>query len=146
MSRAQKSRLIAVVNYLAAGFTLLLVTGVDFLLWLFLPVFFTFAVVEAGLLLAAGACAAGVWAARMAPTLNREAKISLFTLVLLLRGAHFRLAIPSCGRTRKSTIACVPEFLAPKYGGRAVRILMNETLPIFGARNSPGGRFSERLG
>ena len=40
----------------------------------------------------AGACEAGAWAARMAPTLNREAKISLFTLVLLLRGVRFRLA------------------------------------------------------
>jgi hypothetical protein len=59
--------------YFAAGLTLLVFTAVDFVLWCFLLVF-TFEVV----LLLAGACAAGAWAARMAPTLKREAKISLF--------------------------------------------------------------------
>ena len=92
--RARNSRPVAVISYLVAGLTLVLFTAVAFL-WCFL-LFFTFAtfvVLEAGALVsAAGACEAGVWAARMAPTLNREAKISLFTLVLLLRGVRFRLA------------------------------------------------------
>jgi hypothetical protein len=73
--RARKSRHIAVSHYLATGLTLVLFAAVDFLLCAFLLVF-TFEVVLA---LAAGADAgaAGVCAARMAPTLKREAKISL---------------------------------------------------------------------
>ena|ERR1700677_4917374 len=61
-------------SYLAAGLALVLSTEVLFLLLCFLLVL----AFEVVLVLAAGAGAAGVWAARMAPTLKREAKISLF--------------------------------------------------------------------
>jgi hypothetical protein len=60
-----------------------LLAAPDFLLLCFLvPVFF-----ETLLLDAAGAGAAGVCAASIAPTLTREAKISLFTLNLLCEGS-----------------------------------------------------------
>src|ERR1700735_5650397 len=71
--RARKSRPYRRTDYLAAGLTLVLFTAVVFLLCFLVVLAF-----EVVLALAAGAGAAGVCAARMAPTLKREAKISLF--------------------------------------------------------------------
>jgi hypothetical protein len=69
-------------RYLLAGVALVLLAALDFLLLLcFFVVFLAVVLLEA-----AGVCAAGVWAASIAPTLSREAKISLFTLVLLCEG------------------------------------------------------------
>src|ERR1700735_22685 len=71
--RARKSRPYRRTDYLAAGLTLVLFTAVVFLLCFLVVLAF-----EVALAPAAGAGAAGVCAARMAPTLKREAKISLF--------------------------------------------------------------------